>query len=69
MDTETIWAVFGLGSAVTIISILLIVTDAFQTTQRQAWQGNVDAVGEFIIIVVVAMIAIALLRLVNPGSR
>ncbi|ELY41176.1 hypothetical protein [Natronorubrum sulfidifaciens] len=57
--------VFGISSAVTGLTIGLIVTNAFQIGQQEVATENIDAVGEFIVVGLTAIIAIQLLALVS----
>lgn len=57
--------IFWLGGAVTVLTIMLILGDALRTALREAAAGNPAVIGQFVIVGVLAVIAIRLLTLVN----
>ncbi|WP_312909321.1 hypothetical protein [Natronosalvus caseinilyticus] len=60
-------ALFGVAGAVTSLTIVLILVDALQITLNEAAAGNIEVVGQFIIVCLAAVIAIELLTLANPA--
>ena len=61
-----VMVVLGIASAITVLTIGLIVIDAFRIAQHEAAAGNIDALGQFIFVGLLAVIAIRLLTLADP---
>lgn len=60
-------AIFGVASAATVLIIGLKLVSAFQTAQQEIANGNVEIVGQFIVVCLIAVIALQFLALANPA--
>jgi len=64
---KQIMTAFGISSAGTALVIGLILVDAFQIAQQEVATGNTDAIGQFIIVGMLAIISLLILSFAMPG--
>lgn len=63
MDPE---AVLKLGAVGTALALLAIILDVWSVTFRAAWQGNVDLVGQGIVVLLFVAITAKLIQVASP---
>ncbi|EMA38526.1 hypothetical protein [Halobiforma nitratireducens] len=64
---KQIMAVFGIAGAETALIIVLILVDALQIALNERAAGNIEVVGQFIVVCLIALITLEFLALANPA--